>query len=93
MDLASSATEVTITGKTKPASVKVDYPAGKVVMDSTIGNYKIYEGKLVIKAVVQRAKGDTEPLKASIKLQACSIDKDNKGGVCLFPATVEVDVK
>jgi hypothetical protein len=92
-DLASAATEVTITGKAKPTSVKVNYPEGKVVVDSTVGNYKIYEDKVVIKAEVQRAKGDTEPLKASIKLQACSITKDGKGGTCLLPATVEVDVK
>jgi hypothetical protein len=92
-DIASAATELTITGKVKPTSVKVDYPPGKVEMDSTVGNYKIYEDKVVIKAEVQRAKGDTEPLKASIKLQACSIDKEKKGGKCLFPATIEVDVK
>jgi len=93
VDFETAATDVTITGKAKPASVKVDYPAGKVVMDSTVGNYKIYEDKVVIKAVVQRAKGDTEPLKASIKLQACSITKDGKSGTCLLPATVEVEVK
>jgi hypothetical protein len=92
-DLATAATDVSITGKVKPASVKVEYPGGKVVVDSTVGNYKVYEDKVVIKAVVQRAKGDTEPLKVSIKLQACSFGKDNKGGLCLFPATVEVDVK
>ena len=76
--------EVTITGKKKPASVKVDYPEGKEVKDAIVGNYKVYEGKAEIKVTVQRAKGDTEPLDIAVKLQAGS-DK-----TCLNPATVKL---
>jgi hypothetical protein len=92
VDIASAATLVDITGEKKPASVKVHYPAGKVEKDSTLGDYKIYEGKVEIKVDVVRAKGDTGNLKASIKLQACWVNEKG-GGACLLPDTVEVDVK
>jgi DsbC/DsbD-like thiol-disulfide interchange protein len=78
--------EVKVTGKTKPASVRVDYPEGKEVKDATIGDYKVYEDKADIKVTVQRAKGDTEPLELNVKLQACTDKK------CLLPATVKVSV-
>jgi DsbC/DsbD-like thiol-disulfide interchange protein len=78
--------EVKISGKTKPASVKVEYPEGKVVKDATIGDYKVYEGKAEIKVTVQRAKGDADPLDLAIKLQACTDKK------CLLPATVKLSV-
>ena len=39
-----------------------------------------------IKLTVQRAKGDTEPLELTVKLQACTDKK------CLLPATVKVSV-
>lgn len=88
-DLAGAATVVAISGEKQPASEKVIYPAGKLIVDTVVGNYRIYEDKVEIKAVVVRAKGDTGPLTAKIKLQACS----DKGG-CLLPATVEVkDIK
>ena len=89
-DLASAATVVDITGKMKPQSVKVDYPKGTLEKDIVVGNYMIYEKEVVIKADVIRAKGDTGPLKASVKIQACS---SGKTGTCLFPATVDVEVK
>lgn len=86
-DLASAQTEVTISAKKKPESVKIDYPAGKVIVDAAVGNYKVYEGKVTIKARVKRAKGDTSPLEVSIKLQSC----DDKR--CLLPATVKITAK
>lgn len=85
-DLLDAQTSVTITGKSKPESVKVDYPAGKVKEDKVVGNYKIYEEKTTLKAVVQRAKGDTGPLEVSVKLQACG----SRG--CLLPATIKATV-
>jgi uncharacterized protein len=88
-DLASAATVVDITGKTKPQSVKVNYPKGKVEKDTVVGDYMIYEGKIEIKTEVVRAKGDTGPLKASVKVQACTT---GKSGTCLLPATVDVEV-
>jgi uncharacterized protein YyaL (SSP411 family) len=80
-------TTVTVTAKAKPESVKIDYPAGKLVKDP-IGDYRIYEGTVAIKAVVRRAAGDTSPLELSVKFAACS-DKDM---TCLPPATVKVAV-
>jgi thiol:disulfide interchange protein len=85
MDLEDTATTVTVP-KEKAETVKIDYPEGKLEKDATLGDYKIYEDKVTIKARVRRAKGDTGPLEVSVKLQACS----NKG--CLLPATVKVTV-
>jgi hypothetical protein len=85
-DLEATQTIVSVSGKTKPESVKVDYPPGKLIRDRVVGDYKTYEGKVTIKATVQRAKDDTGALEVSIKLQACS-----KSG-CLLPATIKVAV-
>jgi hypothetical protein len=85
-DLASSQVVVTITGKAKPQSVKVDYPPGKTKKDSVVGEYKIWEGKVTVKATVQRAKGDTGPLNVAVKVQACDEKK------CLLPATIKLSV-
>lgn len=86
-DLAGAQTEVKVGGKTKPASVKIDYPKGHVIDDKVLGKYGVYEDKVAIKATVQRADGDTGPLEVSIKFQAC-----NDKGSCLFPATVRKTV-
>jgi uncharacterized protein len=83
-DLANAKTDITLSAKAKLEDVKIEYPDGKVVVDSAVGNYKVYEGKITIKAKVKRAKGDDSPLEVSIKLQAC----DDKR--CLLPATVKV---
>ncbi|HEV3236783.1 MAG TPA: protein-disulfide reductase DsbD N-terminal domain-containing protein [Gemmataceae bacterium] len=86
-DLTSAQTTVKITGKTVPKDVKIDYPKGKVVEDKTVGNYSTYEGKVVIKAKVSRAKDDTGPLDVTIKLQACN------ERTCLPPGSVKVKVE
>src|SRR5262249_7612847 len=85
-DFASNQTSVTITGKTKLEGVKVDYPAGTVVKDKVLGDYKVYKDKATIKATVTRAKGDTGPLTVVIKIQAC----DDKR--CLEPAKITLTV-
>ena len=85
-DLESNQTVVTFTGKAKPETVKVSYPAGELVKDKVVGDYKIYKGKVTIKATVKRAKGDTAPLQLAVKLQACSKK------ACLTPATVKLSV-
>ena len=54
-----------------------------VIDDKVLGKYRVYEGKVTIKAAVRRAKGDTSPLEVSVKLQACD-DKQ-----CLLPATIK----
>jgi thiol:disulfide interchange protein len=85
-DLEDSQVVVTVSGKEKPEAVKIDYPEGKLEKDPSIGDYKVYEDKVAIKANVRRARGDSGPLEVSIKVQACS----KKG--CLLPATIKVQV-
>jgi len=85
-ELTNAQTVVSLSAKVKLEDVKIDYPAGKVIVDARTGNYKVYGGTVVIKARVKRAKGDTSALDASIKLQAC----DDKR--CLLPATVKISV-
>lgn len=84
-DLASAQTSVTVNAKEKP-EVKVEYPAGKLVKDKVVGDYKVYEDKVTIKAAVKRVKGDASPLEVTVKFQACT-DKQ-----CLLPAAVKLTV-
>jgi uncharacterized protein len=84
--LEDSQVVVTVNAKEKPESVKVEYPEGKLVKDATVGDYRIYEGKVTIKAQVRRAKGDTSPLEVSIRVQTCTETK------CLPRSTVQVTV-
>ncbi len=69
------------------SKVDITYPAGKLQEDKGLGNYKIYEDTVTIKAHVVRAKGDTSPLTFEVALSAC-----NKN-VCLLPGTIRVPVK
>ena len=84
-DLANAQTVVRVTSKGKLENVKVEYPAGKLQQDSG-EKYKIYEGKVAVKAQVKRTKGDNSPLEISITLQACN-DK-----TCLQPATIKKEL-
>jgi DsbC/DsbD-like thiol-disulfide interchange protein len=86
-DLTENQVSVTLTSKNKLKDVKIDYPAGKLVVDKTVGDYKTYEGTVTIKAKVTRDKGDTEPINVAVKLQAC--DKTT----CLAPATAKLTAK
>lgn len=79
-DLASAQTVVLFTGSAKPEVLKIDYPAGKLVKDSIVGDHKVYEDQVTIRARVRRAAG---PLTVAVKFQACS-DK-----TCLQAATVK----
>jgi DsbC/DsbD-like thiol-disulfide interchange protein len=77
-------TTVSINADKKPGKVSVAYPKGK--FDAGVkGN--VYAGRTVIKAVVERAKGDTSPLQVTVKIQACT-EK-----TCLLPATVKLTVE
>ena len=84
-DLTSAQTVVSVSSKGKLENVKVEYPAGKDFGDKD-EKFKIYEGKVVIKAQVKRASGNNEPLEVTIKLQACN-DKS-----CLVPSTIKKEV-
>jgi hypothetical protein len=85
-DLESNKTTLTVSGKVPLKSVQIEYPKGKLVKDSIVGNYQVYEGKIEIKAVVERAAGDTGPFELSVKLSACN-DK-----TCLQPAKIKLSV-
>lgn len=85
-DFPGKPTLVKVEAKVKPKDTKVEYPKGKEVQDKIIGNYRVYEGTTVIKAVVERAQGETGPLTLNIDVQACN-DK-----TCLLPATIRVTV-
>src|SRR5262245_50308865 len=78
-------TTVTI-DKVKPEDVKVEYPPGKLVKDALVGDYKVYEDKVTIKATVQRTKDDKGPLDVNIRVQACT-DKQ-----CLLPGNIKLTV-
>jgi DsbC/DsbD-like thiol-disulfide interchange protein len=79
-------TTVTITSKNKPESLKIDYPPGEVMKLKEAGEFKVYKGKVTIKATVQRARGDSEPLEVEVKVYAC--DKDS----CLPPGNIKLTV-
>lgn len=84
-DLTGAQTVVSVASKVKLDDVKVEYPTGRLQKDND-EKFKIYEGKVTIKALVKRAKGDNSPLEVTIKLQACN-DK-----TCLVPATKKIEL-
>jgi hypothetical protein len=84
--LEDSQVVVTVSAKEKPEVVKVEYPEGQLVKDPVAGDYRIYEGKVTIKAQVRRARGDTSPLEVSVRVQTCTEKK------CLPRSTVQVTV-
>jgi DsbC/DsbD-like thiol-disulfide interchange protein len=76
--------QTTVKVLTKVEEAKVEYPAGKLVMDKVAGDYKTYEDRVQVKVQVKRTKGDTGPIELAVSLQACN-EK-----TCLQPATVKV---
>ena len=83
----SRKTVVTVVAKGKRLDAKVDVPTGKVTKGKTVGDYNVYETKVDIQAVIQRAEGDISPLEVSVRFQAC-----HEKGFCLLPATVKLTV-
>lgn len=86
-DLEGAQTRASVSSKNKLQDVKVEYPKGKLVKEMGVGEFKIYEGTVTIKATVRRAQGDTEPLDVEVKVQACGDSQ------CLLPATVKLTAK
>jgi hypothetical protein len=84
--LDESQVVVTVGAKEKPQSVTVEYPPGEVYKDKSLGTFKVYMGKVTIKAKVRRAKGDTSPLQVSVYVAACN------ESTCLEPSTVKLTV-
>lgn len=85
-DLKAAQTVVTVAGKEKLQEMKVDYPPGRLIKDKIVGDYKVYDDKVEIKTTIKRTKGDTGPLEATVKFQACTET------TCLLPAIVKVKV-
>jgi DsbC/DsbD-like thiol-disulfide interchange protein len=84
-DLANAQTVARVASKGKLDNVKIEYPAGKLQVDNG-DKFKIFEGKVAIKAQVKRAPNDTSPLEISVTVQACN-DK-----TCLQPVTIKKEL-
>ncbi len=80
-DLADAATTVKAAGKTQ--LVKVEYPPGTLHKDKVVGDYKVYEGAVPIKATIRRAANGADA-ELQVKLQVCN-EK-----MCLPPGTIKV---
>jgi uncharacterized protein YyaL (SSP411 family) len=79
--LAESQTEVSVFAGGKPVEVKVDYPKGKEITDSTGAKYRVYEGTVKVTGNFPAAGGEVE---VRVKLSAC------KEGLCLPPSVLKV---
>jgi DsbC/DsbD-like thiol-disulfide interchange protein len=84
-DLTNAQTVVSVMSKGKLAGVNVAYPPGKLQGEKD-EKYKVYEGRVAIKAQLKRVKGDNQPLEVAIKLQACD------ARTCLVPAIIKKEV-
>lgn len=79
--------QTTVSFKKPTKVIKIEYPKGHFVKDEFVGNYFTYEGKVTIKAKIQRKSGSEEPLSLTIKVQACDAMS------CLPPSKIPVTVK
>ncbi len=78
-------TVVTLAAKEALQDVKITYPEGKLKKEKDMATtYKIYEGKVTIKATAKRKAGDASPIEVNIAVQACD---DNK---CLPQGDVKI---
>jgi hypothetical protein len=85
-DLVDYAMKVTVKGHNQLRSVRVDYPVGELVKNEVVGDYRIYRGKVVIKAHLQRAEGDTGP----VEVTAWFNPRTNS--LCMPPVRVKLPV-
>jgi hypothetical protein len=69
-DLAEVQTAVTFAAGGKPLAAKIEYPVGRLIKNEVVGDYRIYEGVVTIKATVDR-RGDG-PIEAVVFFQATS---------------------
>jgi hypothetical protein len=83
-DLASAETVVKVKSGGKLIAAKIDYPAGRLHKEKGIGEFKIYENDVKIRAEVAKTSA---PLEVSVTFQACDATK------CLQPKTLKVNVK
>jgi hypothetical protein len=85
-DLEETRTEVKVSAAGNP-QVKVEYPPAKIKQDKDVGNYRIYDNRVNVRATVHRSPGDSSPLEVSVRFNAC-----NESG-CLPPASLNFKVK
>ena len=85
---AGNQTSVSICVAGKPVDAEITYPKGSEVVDEVVGNYRIYEGEVTIKATLQRK--DDAALDVQVKFQACT---KGANGRCLAPSTIKMTVK
>jgi uncharacterized protein YyaL (SSP411 family) len=81
----STAIAVRINGK--PAKAEITYPEGSPIKDDLVGDYRVYEGEVTLKATIDSVDG---PVEVTAKVQACTSGKD---GRCLLPTTLKTLVK
>lgn len=86
----ASATQLSFRIGGKPVAAEIDYPQGDLVKNNEVGDYRIYEKEVTLKAVVKRADNGEAPLEVSVKVVACT--KGDKGR-CLAPGTIKLNVK
>src|SRR5262245_12337489 len=87
-DLEGARTVVEVFAGAKKLRTTVDYPKGTAEKDLKGSEYRVYDGEVAIKGVVE-AK-DASELEVRVKVQACT---SGENGRCLLPATLKIPVK
>lgn len=88
-DYESIRTEIRVKSGAKLVRFDVRYPAGKLYIDENLPSLKlmVYNEKIDIPVLLQRAAGDVSPLDLAVTFCAC----DSKN--CLKPSTVKIVLK
>lgn len=84
-DFEDNCTRVTFLKGKEKIKAQVSYPAGKTKELGKI-RFNIYEGSVIIEAMVERAQGDSAPLQVAVEVNSCS------GSTCLAPGTVRLTI-
>jgi hypothetical protein len=86
-EFSENKTVVTVATKLKPQAVKVEYPPGTLFKDTLLkASYWVYEDRVTIRALVQRAAGDAGPLQVTVRMNACDSHS------CLAPGEIKLTV-
>ncbi len=68
-DFESAAARVSISAKSKPVSVRMNFPAGEKRGEKIVGDYYVYTRPVAIEAFVERAANDASPLEVTVYCQ------------------------
>ncbi len=71
-DLAAGEIKLTVKNRTKASQVTVIYPPGEVVKDAVIGDYRVFNDKATLQAIVERRAGNQEPLEVDLFVHPCN---------------------